>query len=309
MNLAFSYRPLDSPIHRMSPFVMLAWVLVVVVGATLAQHPFWLLALLLVSPPVAWAAGVMRPWAAMMRWVLLMGLFIVAVNVVVSQQGTHLLFDPGVRLPLLGSPRITLEAIAFGGAMALRLAAIISAFTLLNLCVHPDELMRAAIKLKLPYRSVLVTSLSTRFVPVLLNDARTVMDVQRSRGLSFGRGNLIERVRNGGTLIFPLLSNSLDRAVQVSEAMEARGYGARVKRTFYRDRSMTAAEVALLLVVCGAAVLLLVARAAGLMEYQYYPALDDVVMSAPSLAAMLLVCAMLLSVVVRRPSARSASDD
>ena len=168
---------------------------------------------------------------------------------------------------------------AFGCAMALRLAAIVSAFALVNLCVHPDDLMRAAIKLRLPYRSVLVTSLSIRFVPVLMQDARTVSDVQQSRGLSFDSGSMAQRIRNRGALILPLLSNSLDRAVQVAEAMEARAYGAPVRRTFYRDAPVPAGDVAAIVAMWSGLGLLLVSRAWGLGAYQYYPSLGGLYLS------------------------------
>jgi len=298
MNLTLAYRPTDSDIHRLNPFVMLAWVTAILIAAMTVQHPVLLLAVFLSTVPIAYAARVGNQWAAMMKFVLWMSVAIVLINVVVSQQGSHVLLEAGFRLPLLGTPRLTLEALAFGGAMALRLAAIISAFTLLNLCVHPDDLMRAAIKLRLPYRSVLVTSLSTRFIPVLMADARTISDVQRSRGLAFDKGNLVQRIRNGGALIFPLLSNSLDRAVQIAEAMEARAYGANMQRTFYRDRPMLGADTMTIVVLFGGALLLVVARVLGVESYDYYPALGGLSMSPVLWLGIGTLSVMLVAVIV-----------
>ena len=295
MNLTLAYRPTDSDIHRLNPFVMLAWVTAVLVAAMTVQHPILLLAVFLTTVPVAYAARVGSQWVAMMKYVLWMSAAIVVVNVLVSQQGGHVLLEAGFRLPLFGTPRLTVEALVFGGAMALRLAAIISAFTLLNVCVHPDDLMRAAIKLRLPYRSVLVTSLSTRFIPVLMADARTISDVQRSRGVAFDKGSLLARIRNGGALILPLLSNSLDRAVQIAEAMESRGYGAAVRRTFYRDRPMVAGDVVAAIVLLGGAVLLVVARLFGAGGYEYYPVLGDLSMTPAVWLSVGLLSAMLLA--------------
>jgi energy-coupling factor transport system permease protein len=277
---------------------MLGWVAAVLFAAMLLQHPLWLAGVFVVTAAMAWRARVTREWAALMRYVAFMAVAIVAINALVSQQGSHVLLEAGFRLPLVGMPRLTVEALAFGGAMALRLAAIISAFTLLNLCVHPDDLMRAAIKLKLPYRSVLVTSLSTRFIPVLMADARTVVDVQRSRGLSFDRGNLLERIRNAGALIFPMLSNSLDRAVQVAEAMEARAYGASVQRTFYRDRPLRAGDTFLLVALLAGTTLVVVAHGAGIGDYQYYPTLGSMEMTLTEWLALGVFLATLFSVAV-----------
>jgi energy-coupling factor transport system permease protein len=164
--------------------------------------------------------------------------------------------------------------------------------------VHPDDLMRAAIKLRLPYRSVLVTSLSIRFVPVLMQDARTIADVQQSRGLSFDSGGIVQRIRNRGALILPLLSNSLDRAVQVAEAMESRAYGASVRRTFYRDLPPVGRDVALTVVLLAGIVLLLASRVAGLGGYEYYPSLGDLSMTSSEWVALGMLCAILLSVTI-----------
>ena len=309
MNLTLTYRPTDSDIHRLNPFVMLAWVTSVLAAAMTVQHPVLLCAVFLVTVPVALVARVGRQWMAMMRLVLWMSVAIIIINALVSQQGSHVLLTAGFRVPLLGTPRLTLEALIFGSAMALRLAAIISAFTLLNLCVHPDDLMRAAIKLRLPYRSVLVTSLSTRFIPVLMADARTIADVQRSRGLAFDRGGIIERIRNGGALILPLLSNSLDRAVQVAEAMESRAYGAPVRRTFYRYSPLTPVDVTALMIVLGGGLLLVVTRALGFAGYPYYPTLGELTMSSSVWLGLGLLSAISATVIAAGALRRRSSID
>lgn len=296
--LALSYQPTGSVVHRHNACVMLSWLSVVLVVALMAQHPAWLLGVLLVTVLVAQSARVLRQWASVMRFMLWMAVAVIVINVLVSNQGSHVLYEAGFRLPLLGAPRLTLEALCFGCAMALRLAAIVSAFSLVNLCVHPDDLMRAAIKLKLPYRSVLVTSLSIRFVPVLMQDARTISDVQQSRGLSFDRGGLVQRIRSRGALILPLLSNSLDRAVQVAEAMEARAYGAPVRRTFYRDAPVTAADISVMAVTWAGAALLLASRAFGIGAFAYYPSLGELPMEPVAWLALALLCGSLLAVAV-----------
>ena len=298
MNLQFSFKRNDSGIHQLNPFVMPVWVAAILVAAMTVQHPVWLLAVFLTTVPVACAAGVARQWARLMKFVVWMFVAIVIINLFASQQGSHVLVEAGFRIPLIGVPRITVEALAFGGAMGLRLGAIISAFTLLNLCVHPDDLMRAAIKLRLPYRSVLVTSLSTRFIPVLMADAKTISDVQESRGLAFGSGNVVQRIAKRGALIFPLLSNSLDRAVQVAEAMESRAYGAPVKRTFYRDVPLMKEDVLAILALFAGIALLAVFRTFGFGAYDYYPSLGDPRMSISSWLTLGLICVALMSVVV-----------
>jgi len=297
MQATLTYRDTGSALQRLSPFVMLAWTAAMVVASLLLQHPLFLVALAASTVPLVMAARVSRDWLVLMKLAAWMCLAIVLVNVIVSNEGAHVLAEAGFRLPILGTPRITLEALAFGGAMSMRLLVIVAAFGLLNLSVHPDDLMRAVMKLRLPYKSVLVTSLSTRFVPVLLADARTIADVQRSRGLEFDSGGALKRIQSRAALILPLLSNSLDRAVQLAEAMESRAYGASPRRTFYRDVAMTPDDVAAVALVAGAVALVIAVRVAGVASYLYYPSLDSIAMTSQQWGALVLVCALLLSVI------------
>jgi len=282
----------------MHPFALSFWVLAVVVAALLVQHPAYLAALFSVTLVVVLAARAVRSWWSVMRYTALMGLAIVIINVVASNEGSHVLLCAGFRLPFLGAPAVTLEAVVYGVAMAVRLATIISAFTLLNLCVHPDDLLRAAVKLRLPYRSVLVTSLSVRFVPVLMEDVQVISDVQRSRGLEFDKGRLSERIRNRGALILPLLSNSLDRAVQVAEAMESRAYGAAPRRTFLRDVPVAPVDVAATITVALSLLVLVWLNTSGVASYTYYPTLSAPVLSGPGVFGLVVVVTGFVAIVL-----------
>lgn len=297
-DVSLAYQPVGSAVHRLNPFVMLSWLASLAIASLAIQHPVWLLLVFLSTIPVALAAGVATEWRRVMRFVLWMMIAIVVINAVIGGHGEHVLLIAGFRLPLVGSPRLTLEALAFGGSMGLRLAAIISGFALLNLCVHPDNLLRAAIKLRLPYRFVLTTSLSIRFVPVLLQDAATISDVQQSRGLSYDSGGLTQRIRSRGALVLPLLSNALDRAVQVAEAMESRAYGAARRCTFYRDEPLRPYEVVLLLVLWVGIALSAWSAVAGIGRYSYYPSLSPLSMSANDWLMLVAITATLCSVAV-----------
>ena len=297
MNLSLSFSDTGSTLHRLGAPTWLMWTGVVTVAVMVVEHPLLLLSVFVPTVLVPVAAFVVHKWWRVMRFAVLMFALIVVINAVVNNQGSHVLWAAGWRLPLIGEPRLTMETIAFGAAMGTRLVAIISAFTVLNLCVHPDDLMQAAIKARLPYRSVLVTSLSTRFIPVLLSDAATVMDVQRSRGVDFSAGGLAGRVRSYAALVLPLLSNSLDRAVQVAEALESRGYGASGTRTFFRDRPLGLPDIVAMVAVGCSVVLAVATRANGIDAFVYYPTVSALSVDIPLVVSAVLLSALLLSLI------------
>ena len=277
--ISFRYRDKGTAIHRLNPFVKLVWVAAIFVLSLIFNNPIYLRLLFLSTLPIIIAARVWREWASIMKFAFYLCLAIIIINAIVSYHGSHVLWQAPFRIPPLGAPIITLEAVFFGVGMSLRLLTIISAFTILTSAVHPDDIMLAMIKLKLPYKSVLVTSLSTRFIPTLIDDVERISDVQRSRGLELDRGNLVQKIRSRMAIIIPLLSNSLDRTVQVAEAMESRAFGSGDKRSFYKEIKLGRLDVPVLILV------FLILTQGILMwwwghgDYQYYPTLEKMSLS------------------------------
>jgi energy-coupling factor transport system permease protein len=119
-------------------------------------------------------------------------------------------------VPVLGQLDVTSEELAAAAVQALRLSAVTLAFAVYALLLDHDELLRSA---RFARRSALVVALATRLVPTLERDAAGLVEALRGRGVDVGG------VRGRARLVSPLVSGSLERAMNLAEAMEARGYG------------------------------------------------------------------------------------
>jgi energy-coupling factor transport system permease protein len=300
-----SYRDKGTVVHHLSPLVKLAWGGGLVVLSLIFNHPVYILILFLSIIPLVRLARVGREWASTLKLTLWLGLSIIVINALFSYHGDHVLLTAPFRLPVVGSPVITLEAIAFGAVMALKLAVIISVFSLINLTVHPDDIMAVLLKMRLPYKSVLVTSLSTRFVPCLVEDMGRISDGYRTRGVQLDTGGWFKQVKNRAKLSFALLANSLDRAVQVAEAMEARAFGSGQKRVFYKEVNISKLDA----VTLGLGILPLATgitvRVLGFGDYQYYPRLSTIGLGSiewalPAIILLLLAAIVPLAFIKRR---------
>ena len=273
--ISFRYKNKETAIHGLNPFCKLGWVISIFVISLIINNPFHLLLIFLATLPVVMAARVWREWASVMKFAFFLCLAIIVINALVSSHGSHVLWQTPFQVPLIGTPGLTVEALLFGAGMSLRLLAVLSAFAILTFTTHPDDMMLSMIKMKLPYKSVLVTSLTTRFIPTLIDDVERISDVQRSRGLELDRGNLFQRIKSRMAIIIPLLSNSLDRTVQVAEAMESRAFGCGEGRTYYHEVKLSKCDVWIL----GASFLPLVTGIfiwwLGQGDYQYYPTLEE----------------------------------
>jgi len=272
--ISLRFRGKDTPIHFLNPFCKLIWVAGILILALIFDHPVYIFLVFLSTLPLVAVAKIWREWASSIKLVLYLGIFIVVINTLVYSQGAHVLLEAPFEIPALGPLNITLEAIFFGLMMALRLITIISAFTILNFTVHPDDMLLAMVKMKLPYKSVLATSLSTRFVPTLVDDIERLTDVQRTRGVEMDKGRLLQRIRRRAMILIPLLSNALDRTVQVAEAMESRAFGQGTRRTFYKEIRFSRFDIITLIFVILPFVCAIALRTSGYGSYQYYPSLE-----------------------------------
>lgn len=130
-------------------------------------------------------------------------------------EGVNVLWS-GPVVPVLGQLDITSEELRAAAVQAIRLSAVILAFAVYALLLDHDELLRSA---RFARRSALVVALATRLVPTLERDAAGLVEALRGRGVDVGG------VRGRARLVSPLVAGSLERALNLAEAMEARGYG------------------------------------------------------------------------------------
>lgn len=118
----------------------------------------------------------------------------------------------GPIVPVLGQLDITHEELLSAALNALRLAAVGFAFAAYALLLDHDRLLQAV-------RFARPAALATRLMPTLERDAGGFVEALRGRGIE------VSGVRRRAALLSPLLASSLERGLNLAEAMEARGYG------------------------------------------------------------------------------------
>ena len=168
-----------------------------------------------------------------------------------------------------GTPIFQITDIGLGqsGIIFSRFILIIFFSTLLSLTTMPLSLADAVESLLKPFRIFklpvheigLMLSMSLRFVPTLMDDTVRIMNAQRARGVDFGEGNIMQKVKSIIPILIPLFASSFKRADALAIAMEARGYQGGDNRSRYRQlRWKTADSIAILsLFLLGAILFLL----------------------------------------------------
>jgi energy-coupling factor transport system permease protein len=143
------------------------------------------------------------------------GLGVVVVSPFLQVTGSTVLWA-GPIVPVLGPLDVTLEELEVAALNGLRLAALGLAFAAYTLLLDHDRLVSSV---GFARRSALAVALATRLVPTLERDAAGFTEALRGRGVE------VVGLRGHARLLSPLVSGSLERAWNLAESMEARGFG------------------------------------------------------------------------------------
>lgn len=270
-----------SPLHAARPVVGVAWCAALAACALVADHPLVLAALLALVVAAGLAARV-GDRIARAAWIAVpIGVMWLLIEPLVLRDGLTVILRLG-ELPPFGRLDITLEATVAGGIFGLRSAVVILVFALYAAAVDPDEVLRLFRRRGM--RSALTVTIATRMVGVLERDARRLAEGQRCRGTAEPSRLQVVRTVAGG---------ALERALDVSSALELRGFGARPPRRPARravvpwsrhDAAFLASAVAL-----GA--LLVLGELSGASSFSWSPRLEGPPVAQPAVlsAALLLV--------------------
>jgi len=145
------------------------------------------------------------------------------------------LFSPSGRILAQVGP-LTLSLGGISSAMLLALRVLAMAFLTGGLLFTTDQraLVRAFVRLGLPYTWGLTLSLTLRFLPAIGNLATTVREAQASRGW-VAEGNLLRRAREYQPVLIAIIIGALQLSDQLTLALAARGLGYTQKRTSWRE--------------------------------------------------------------------------
>lgn len=199
-------------------------------------HPACLLLSLAAALRYAVCLNGRRAVRRSLRYLLPAALLAALINPAFNHQGATIL----TYLPS-GNP-LTLESIAYGLAAAALLSAVVTWFSCYTAVMTSDKFVYLFGRV-IPALS-LVLSMALRFVPRFQVQARAVSQAKRCVGRDVSDGSLLQRLRNGVTILSILLTWCLENALETADSMKSRGYGlpGRTAFSIYRldDRDQAA---------------------------------------------------------------------
>jgi energy-coupling factor transport system permease protein len=201
----------------------ITWLIAAAVPAFTVRNPLYLALVLGAAWIVYTALGRATPTGSSWGSFVKLGAFLLALTIPFNALSMHLgqivLFRLPQSWPIIGGS-ITLEAVIGGAVNGLALLTILVVFASFNAVVDHYQLLRATPAFL--FQAGVIISIAITFVPQMVLSAKEIRQAQRIRGHRF-RG-----VRDLLPLVIPLLANALERAIQLAETMEARGFGSAV---------------------------------------------------------------------------------
>ena len=162
-------------------------------------------------------------------------------NLLISHFGESVFLTLPENWLLIGGP-YTLEALVYGLTNGLVLFGILIAFTDFNQAMPVRMLIRLIPRAFFPV--AVVISIAVTFVPTTIRQFYQIKEAQMLRG------QRMKSLRDWLPLVMPLLVGGLERALQLSEAMTARGFASTAPRSGNTVHRM-AMVISLLLVMVG----------------------------------------------------------
>lgn len=213
----------------LNPIAWVGWAVAALAAAFIDRNPYLQLLLLLVLINV-WLPHRGSRRGRYWKVGFLLATVPVIFDLALSRYGSHVMMRlPD--LPVIGGPW-TWEALAYGASTGIALMLVVIVFGILHSSVRSADLVSL-----LPtflYRAGTVFALALAFAPQALGAVGSISEARRLRGHRSGW-------RAAPSLLVPLLLNTMERALQYSESLDARGFGSR-RRSRYRPLRWRAAD-------------------------------------------------------------------
>ena len=240
-NLVFGkYIPIDSIVHRLDPRAKIISLFIMIVAVFIPKS-WWaylflgivlLIVLLCAKLKLSFIFKAFKPMIFMM-------VFLLVINCLTVKTGYVLIDIKGIT--------IYSDAVFNSLFIVVRLLLMIMLTTCLTATTKPLDLTLGIEYLLSPlkvfhfpaHEVAMMISIALRFIPTIIEETMRIMNSQKSRGVDFEEGKLQEKIQAILSLIVPLFSVAFERAYELADAMEGRGYIPDAPRTRYRQLKFT----------------------------------------------------------------------
>lgn len=219
----------------------------------------------------------------LLKFILPLMLLVTLFNGLFSHYGVTVLFT------MSGSNNFTLEALVYGFVSAVRISAMLLWLDCFNEIVTSDKFLflfgRISPKL------ALVVSMVLRFIPLIRTQSAEITKAEKGIGNSVSSSRFTDRIRKASRHLSILVSWTLEKGIDTSDSMRARGYGL-YGRTSYNSYIFSKKDVLITFLSIGAIILTFATDEK--FSASYNPIIDICVPDMVSVFSIIFFAAILL---------------
>ncbi|MEM3407231.1 MAG: energy-coupling factor transporter transmembrane component T [Nitrososphaerota archaeon] len=226
-----TYVPKDSKINKIHPVVKVSLLLTINIIAWLIEDPIILFLLFLV---IVFSYKIFRVPLYGLKKFLLSTIIILQAIIISYVFGSKI---PGKNIYLIfpWGTHVSEMTIVYIIAMSFRFTSMLLGSTLMLGTMRDRDIIYGVTCLHFPYSLAFIINLSFRNMGIFIEDYSRVRDAMVLRGGKLSKGSFLERIKNYIYLATPLAILAVRRIIEISYAVEAKGFGINKKRSYYHD--------------------------------------------------------------------------
>ncbi len=240
-----SYEKKDTPVHKLSGFTKLLFLILWCLASALTFDTRILILMVIlgfiiyIAAKVQWKQ-VSTIFTAIMVFMIFNLFFIF---VLAPFEGCRIYGSRTEIAHLFGNYYLTKEQLFYEFNVFIKYFTVIPSVFIFLTTTDPSELAASMNGIGVPYTISYALEIALRYIPDIQDEFHRIKNSQEARGIEMSsKGSLLSRIKNTASIIFPLLFSTMERIDVVSNAMELRGFGKKKNRSWYSKKKLTGAD-------------------------------------------------------------------
>lgn len=267
-------------IHPASAFIFFVFAFIF---CLMSSHPLTLAVSFVCAAIYDLKLQVKKTVSFLLRVILPLIILVTVFNGLFSHYGVTVLFT------MSGGNSFTLESLTYGFVSAVRISAMLLWLDCFNEVITSDKFI--FLFGRFSPRFALVISMVLRFIPLIRSQSAEIAKAEKGIGNSVSSSRFTDKVRSASRRLSILVSWTLEKGIDTSDSMRARGYGLH-GRTSYNTYIFSKRDIFITVFSLAAFVLSFFVK--DKFNASYNPVIDISAPDAVSAFAVILFTAILL---------------
>ncbi|SFG15526.1 energy-coupling factor transporter transmembrane component T family protein [Oribacterium sp. WCC10] len=225
------YTDNGSWIVRLHPFSKLFYLIAAILIPLISGHLWMFAVTVLASISFLMSSHMLRKAVPLIAFSFTIILTIFIIQGIFFKDNTSVLLT-------LGPLSFYKEGLLYSSRIGLNILNMLLSFSILVLTTSPSELVEELEKKGFSPKFGYIINSVFQIVPEMMGTMHTISDAQRSRGMET-EGKLVTRMKAFIPLISPVVMSALTSSRERAIALEVRGFGANVKKTYLYSHPYT----------------------------------------------------------------------